>query len=115
VFEEMVRAPLLISYSPLFPAGARIEEIVEHVDLAPTLLDALGRDPLARADGQSFLPLVRGQPTRHPRYAIIEFLDDRRLVRVDRHKLLVGAGGSSRLFDLGADPGELEEVSASRP
>ncbi len=113
--EEMVRAPLLVSYPPLFPAGGRVEEIVEHVDLAPTLLDALGRDPLARADGQSFLPLVRGEPTPRPRYAVIEFLDDRRAIRVDRLKLMVSAGGSSRLYDLGADGSELKDVSATRP
>jgi arylsulfatase A-like enzyme len=115
VHEEMVRAPLLISYPPLFPPGARIEEIVEHVDVAPTLLDALGRDPLPRADGQSFLPLVRGEPTARPRYAIIEFLDDRRAIRVDRLKLTATAGGGAQLHDLGADPGERKEASAGRP
>lgn len=34
--------------------------LVSGIDLAPTLLDALGLDPLEGADGRSFVPLLRG-------------------------------------------------------
>ena len=115
VYEEMVRAPLLLSYPPLFPAGARIDHIVEHVDLAPTLLDALGRDPLARADGESLLPVIRGEPARRPGYAIIEFLDGRRVVRVGSYKLTAAAGAAGELYDLAGDPGEREDLGTTRP
>ena len=113
--EEMVRAPLIMSYAPIFPPGAVVEDIVEQVDLAPTILDALGRRPLAGADGVSFLPLIRGEPVQRPRYAIIEFLDGKRAVRVGRSKLLVGAGDWSELYDLDSDPGETRDLATSAP
>jgi arylsulfatase A-like enzyme len=113
--EEMVRAPLLISYPPLFPTGARIEDIVEHVDLAPTLLDAMERGPLTRADGESLMPLLRGRPVQRPRYAIIEFLTGQRAIRVGHLKMLVTTAGSAELFDLRADPGERRDLASSRP
>jgi choline-sulfatase len=113
--EEMIRAPLLISYPPLFPAGARVQDIVEHVDLAPTLLDAMGRGPLTRADGESLMPLVRGRPVQRPRYAIVEFLTGQRAIRVDHLKMMVNTDGSAKLFDLRADPGERRDLASRRP
>lgn len=113
-FEEMIRAPLLFHYPPMFPA-TELGDVVEHVDLAPTVLDALGRDPLKNADGQSFLPLVRGQPMRLPRYAVIEFLEGRRVLRVGAWKLFARTGGEAELFDLAADPGEERDLAATAP
>jgi arylsulfatase A-like enzyme len=113
--EEMIRAPLLISYPPVFPPGARVDEIVEHVDLAPTLLDAMERPPLSRADGESMLPLLRGRPLQRPRYAIVEFLDGERAIRVGDHKMMVGSGGAAELYDLRADPGERRDLGSRRP
>jgi arylsulfatase A-like enzyme len=115
VFEEMIRAPLLVHYPPTFPAGKTVTDIVEHVDVAPTILDALGRDPLREADGQSLVPLVRDLPVRQPSYAVIEFLDGRRVLRVGGWKLFARAGGDAALFDLAADPHERHDVVATSP
>jgi choline-sulfatase len=115
LYEEMVRAPLLFSYQPMFPPGKVVRDIVEHVDVAPTILDALDKRPLTGADGISFLPLVRGEPVQRPSYAIIEFLDGKRAVRVGRSKLQVGAGDRSELHDLVADPGETRDLAGTAP
>jgi arylsulfatase A-like enzyme len=115
VFEELIRAPLLVHYPPMFPAGKVIADVVEHVDVAPTILDALGRDPLREADGNSLIPLVRGLPVRQPRYAVIEFLGGRRVLRVGNWKLFARAGGDAALFDLAADPREEQDVVATSP
>lgn len=105
VFEEMIRAPLIVHYPPVFPAKV-VTDIVEHVDVAPTIIDTLGRDPLKDADGASLGPLVRELPERAPRYALIEFLDGRRILRVGSWKLIARSDGQVELFDLATDPEE---------
>ncbi|MBL4633221.1 MAG: sulfatase, partial [Kofleriaceae bacterium] len=42
LYEEMIKAPLMIHYPPLFPKETVVDKIIEHVDLAPTLVEALG-------------------------------------------------------------------------
>ena len=55
LYDEVIRAPLLINFPPTFAAGT-IEEAVEHVDIAPTILDLLGLEPWSQAEGQSLVP-----------------------------------------------------------
>ena len=114
VFEELIRAPLLIHYPPMF-AARQIPDIVEAVDLAPTILDVLGKKPLREADGISFLPLVRGLPTQQPRYAMTEFLQNRRVLHVGHWKLFGAPGGGGSLFDLKADPLEQHDLEDTMP
>jgi arylsulfatase A-like enzyme len=113
VFEEMIRAPLLIHYPPMFASGRAIADIVEHVDLAPTILDILGREPLRDPDGISLLPLLQGLPTQQPHYAMTEFLQTRRVLRVGPWKLFGRPAGGGALFDLATDPDERHELGAA--
>jgi len=59
VYEAAIRIPMILR-GPHLAAGARVPALVRTIDLAPTLLDAAGLPPLARADGRSLLPLVAG-------------------------------------------------------
>jgi arylsulfatase A-like enzyme len=112
LYEEMITSPLLFRFPALFAAGQAIEDVVEHVDVLPTILEVLGLEPAAHADGQSVLPLVTGDPVSRPLYAISEFLDGRRSIRVGRLKLMRSSGDWMHLFDLAADPGEKEDLIA---
>ena len=114
VFEELVRAPLVV-YHPGLVGGRTVRELVEHVDVAPTILDALGREPLAAGEGVSLLPLLTGGRHERPRYAVIEFLEDRRVIRIADWKLVARARGDVALFDLATDPGERRDLAAERP
>lgn len=114
LFDELIRAPMLIHYPKLFPAQRRTE-VVENVDLAPTILDVLGQKPLEKADGRSLLPLVQGEPVQRPYYAISEFLEGRRAARVGNYKMVDAAGNSTWLYDVIADPGETKDLAATMP
>src|SRR5690606_13780827 len=50
LYESLLRAPLVMHYPPLFPART-VQEVVEHVDVAATALDALGVEPLPDGEG----------------------------------------------------------------
>lgn len=58
-FPQAFHVPLLVRH----PDGARGREVsafTEHVDLMPTVLDALGLEPPLQCDGASLLPFVTG-------------------------------------------------------
>jgi choline-sulfatase len=114
LYQELIRSPLLIRFPPRFPAGP-VATIVEAVDLLPTALEALGLPPRPELDGISLLPTLAGRPPGVPAYAVSEFLDDQRALMVGRWKLLAGAGGWRKLFDLEADPAELTDLASRSP
>jgi choline-sulfatase len=103
LYDELLRSPLMMYFPGLFPGGARVDEVVETVDVTPTILDALGLEPLAQADGTSLLPLIQGKPVQRPTYAVSEFLDNRRSVRVGSWKLMRSTSTWAQLYDVSAD------------
>ncbi|HLU65468.1 MAG TPA: sulfatase [Kofleriaceae bacterium] len=117
LYEEMIRAPLTVHYPPLFPPATQIDEIVEHVDLAPTLVETLGLPAMPDTDGVSFLDLLRGRDLRQrPHYAIAASRGDERAIRIGRWKLVVDSDRDEpRLFDLERDPDEQRDLAGEAP
>jgi arylsulfatase A-like enzyme len=58
-FEPALRVPLYVR-APGMPGGQRIAAPTESVDLAPTILDWIGRSAPPAMDGVSLLPLLAG-------------------------------------------------------
>jgi arylsulfatase A-like enzyme len=58
VYGELTRVPLLVWGPGRVPAGVAVEESVESVDVAPTILALAGLPPLAQAQGRSLVPLL---------------------------------------------------------
>ena len=61
MYEESIRVPLLVRYPPLVRRGLVIREMVLNIDLAPSVLDLCGVEPLPDVDGESWKPLLLGQ------------------------------------------------------
>ncbi|MCH2112620.1 MAG: sulfatase [Planctomycetes bacterium] len=66
LYRESVQIPLLIRIpdsllDPLKP-GSRVQGLARIQDIAPTLMDFLGLDPLNSGDGRSLRPLMHGSP-----------------------------------------------------
>jgi arylsulfatase A-like enzyme len=133
--DQSVRVPLIVC-DPRAEAdatrGTVCDALVEAIDLAPTFLEAIGAPvPSHILEGRSLIPLLHGErPADWRSYAISEYdysatqaaasLDvaprDARLFMVvtERWKLVHAEGGfRPMLFDLSADPGELEDLGAS--
>lgn len=112
LYEEMTRAPLVVHYPPLLPAATQVDTIVEQVDLAPTLVEALGLPPMLDVDGLSLLDLFGRRPVRQrPLYAVASAVNGTRSIRVGRWKLIVGETKDwLHLFDLERDPGEQHDL-----
>jgi N-acetylglucosamine-6-sulfatase len=58
--EASIRVPLLVRYPRLIKAGTVVGRMVLNVDLAPSILDICGAEPLPRVHGKSWKKLVTG-------------------------------------------------------
>lgn len=117
-YEEAIRVPLVIR-GPGFPAGATAPQLTANVDLAPTILDLAGVSAGLEQDGQSLLALasdpggvtddravyVQNAPTGE---GDIPHFDG---VRVPGYVYAEYAPGARELYDLAADPWELDNVA----
>jgi len=117
LFEETVRVPLILAV-PGAPARRVGDAALQHIDLAPTLLELVGLPVPGTFRGQSFAGLLRGESLPE-RPMVLETAwrgVDIKALRRGRWKLIVDrVAGTRRLFDLETDPAELHDRSASEP
>ena len=105
MFEGSVHVPLVVSV-PGMPTLRR-SELVEHVDLFPTICELLGATCPKSVQGRSLVPLLHaGSAPLEWRNAVFADLEDLKMIRTERWKLNVRNGRPSELFDLCNDPGE---------
>jgi len=126
-FEETARVPILIVAPGLLPENAEVKDRVRNIDLAPTLMELLGMEPSPRMSGRSMVGLAKGEKERDERVVVTEGRGTR-AVMFGRYRLLVREGAartttfagkavtkSEELFDLVDDPGERNDLAASKP
>lgn len=127
VFEGGLRVPCFIRWPGKLEAGRRVPEIVQHLDILPTLLDLLGLPlPAGRPlDGISVAPLLRGTGVTWPDRMLFEvsprggpdgstMAPHPGAVRTQTHRW-VHDGKQEHLFDLRSDPGEATNLLAKEP
>ncbi|WP_207592921.1 sulfatase-like hydrolase/transferase [Halomontanus rarus] len=90
--ESAVRVPAILS-GPGFDTRRTIDQVRSLVDLGPTLLDAAGVAIPTEMDGESFLPLARGEAPEREGEAFIQISEAEigRAVRTDRWKYAISA------------------------
>lgn len=119
-FEWSARVPLMVSWPKRF-APRRVAAHVSLVDLLPTFL-ALAEapaEPVDALDGTSLLPLLEGASDGAERSVVAEYSSEgvcaaSRMLREGRWKYIFTHGLPPMLFDLQADPDELDNL-ARRP
>lgn len=119
LFEGGIRVPMFVKWPQRIAPGTVVKTPVTHVDLFPSLAAAAGV-PLPRdrvIDGVNFLPAAfgTGSVTRKDD-AIFWQSGAYRVVRAGDWKLHVdGNQQKTWLFDLGADPGERNNLAVKQP
>lgn len=119
-FEESIRVPML-ARGPGIEPGTLVTDLVQNIDIAPTLLEAAGAKVPTDApkfDGRSFLPLLKGeQPSEAWRdHILYEYhwewnfpaTPTTLAIRTDRWKYVYyhGVWDINGLYDLQTDPHE---------
>ncbi len=61
-YEASIRVPMLMQCPNLFRGGTVVEQMVANIDVAPTVLNAMGLRKPQHMDGQSFIELAQGKP-----------------------------------------------------
>jgi arylsulfatase A-like enzyme len=117
--EEMLHVPIVIRWPGVTDRAVRIDDPAGLVDVAPTILEALGLPVPLDMEGRSLVPLLLGERPNAPRVTVSGTKDHWRSIVVGRFKLIEHATSrhttTPSLFDLEADPGELHDLSASLP
>ena len=117
LYEEVLRVPLVMRLPGVSPR--RMEVPAQHVDVLPTLLAYLGIEAPS-TDGRDLLAPRRRGDDPPDVYTHLD-VDGHRAASVirGRYKLVLpqspSQGTEPMLFDLEADPGELEDLAADRP
>lgn len=130
-FETSIRVPLLMRAPGKIPPGSVIRQMVQNIDIAPTLLEAAGVRPPADAppmDGRSFWPLVCGRNLPWRDHILYEYHWEWNFpatptlfaIRTDRYKYIYyhGIWDKDSFHDLETDPLErhnLIDVPHYRP
>jgi len=116
-YEESIRVPMLVRYPGVAEAGARVEELVLNIDLAPTLLAVAGAAAPEHMQGSSLLPLLAGDATawRDAFYYNYWFeppypTPTTHALRTRDYKYVEEPGRPPALYDLTADPAETRSL-----
>ncbi|HEU0034864.1 MAG TPA: sulfatase [Kofleriaceae bacterium] len=113
--DSLIRVPLLVHDPARFPAGTIVDEGVEGVDVFPTLLDALGLPSIPAIQGVSLTTVAQGIGKGWARPSYASMFEYAHAMRIGRWKIRVGAAGLPIVDDLGADPGETQDLAPTRP
>jgi arylsulfatase A-like enzyme len=112
-FEGGFRVPFIASWKGTVAPGRVLDAPVSTLDLLPTALELAGATaaPPKPLDGESLVPLLRGERDSLARDTLIWRLGDQYAVRSGDWKLLQFADMPPMPFDLARDPGEKANVA----
>ncbi len=113
LYPELIDMVLLARLPGEKSLGAARGRYITHVDIVPTILDALGVNPPAELDGRSVL---REAPAAgNEAAAVAECLQsgaDKKAIRRDEWLLILDLGTNEReLYNLAEDPGAREDLA----
>ena len=123
-YEESMRIPMIARWPKGLNSGAKVQEMVANIDVAPTLLAAAGSSIPASMDGRNFLPLASpassGEKIEWRRELLYEYYWERNYpqtptvhaLRGDRFKYIRyhGVWDVDELYDLDSDPREQKNL-----
>ncbi|MFO0570884.1 MAG: sulfatase-like hydrolase/transferase [Polyangiaceae bacterium] len=110
VYEEQVRVPLVVS-APGAIEARRITEVVQTIDLLPTVLAALGIPRPPRVRGRDLGPLLSGQTPSGPGLALAETEEQALLAEGPLRVVCQRKLGACQMFDVDRDPGQTQDRS----
>jgi arylsulfatase A-like enzyme len=119
-YEESVRVPMLVRCPELFKGGQVLENMVQNVDIAPTILASAGLNKAEDMNGDSFIPLLQGKDIPWRNRIFYEYYWEHEFpqtptmhgVRTDRYKYIryYGIWDTNEFYDLKEDPDEIHNL-----
>jgi len=103
--EPNIFVPIILWRPMLLPKGKVIEGYVQQADIAPTILDVIGAEPVSGLDGESLMPIIEGK--KEAREKIFVETSQQRAILNGHWKLIKDVQGKIGLYDLHSDPMEV--------
>ncbi|WP_324662349.1 sulfatase-like hydrolase/transferase [Haloarcula sediminis] len=117
MYDDTYRIPLVVRGPGVAGGGRVCDDLVSLMDLMPTFLDAADAPVPDDVDGRSLWPLLADEAGANGRDAVFaEYHGDemglysQRMVRTKRYKYVFNAPDVDELYDLDADPHELQNL-----
>lgn len=120
LWEESTRVPLMFYVPGMTKAGSKIATSVSLIDIFPTLVELVGGIVPKNCDGQSMVPLLKGEKTNHPAaitaYRFQASATGRGYaVRTDRYRYIYYPEANfEELYDHNQDPNEFVNIAYKR-
>lgn len=115
-YETSIRVPMLMRCPDLFSGNTVVDEVVANIDIAPTVMNAMGLKKPAHMDGLNFTPLAQGKEIPWRDYFLYVYYWEKNFpqsptvfaIRGDRYKYVsyYGLWDVDELYDLQNDPDE---------
>ena len=120
VYEEAIHVPLIIKQEASAGAGRRVADLVQHIDLVPTLLDLVKAPASGGLRGRSLKPVLDGTGKLPPPSIYSEALYARyhfgwselTALTEDRYRYIKAP--REELYDLERDPHERTNIAGDR-
>jgi N-acetylglucosamine-6-sulfatase len=123
MYEESEKVPLLVYAPGMIESGKILSEVIQNVDIAPTILDMAGIKKSVQMQGESFYPLLKGENIVWRNRAFYEYYWEYAFpqtpttfgIREGNHKFIFypGIWDISEFFDLRNDPEEKKNLIRS--
>ncbi len=122
-YEASVRVPMLAYCPEIIEPGVIINNMVQNIDIAPTIMEACGIEKATQMQGESFMPLLKGEEIDSWRERIYyEYYWEYDFpqtpttfgVRTDKYKYIRyhGIWDTNELYDIENDPHETRNLIA---
>ncbi len=115
-YETSIRVPMLMQCPDLFKGGTVVDKVVANIDIAPTIMEAMGLVKPPHMDGQSFIALAQGKQVPWRDNFLYVYYWEKNYpqsptvfsLRGERYKYITyyGLWDADELYDLQNDPKE---------
>ena len=120
MFEESFRIPFIMYWKGVTKPGEHINQLVQNIDMAPTLIKAAGLEVPSDMQGLNLIPLIEGKKVAWRNELYYHYFEAggehnvsaQEGVKTDRYKLInFYQNDGFNLFDLKNDPDEMKNVA----
>jgi len=119
-YEASIRVPMVMQCPDLFKGGTVVDQVVANIDIAPTVMEAMGLAKPPHMDGASFISLAQKKDVPWREHFLYVYYWEKNFpqsptvfaIRGDRYKYITyyGLWDCDELYDLQNDPDEKKNL-----